>query len=503
MLKKPSSSHFIWQTLVSVLIGVGAGLLIVSFSQRHPAEALTATSTMPPQSGASFGQVQILPMLSNRMTVLVMGVDSNGRDAERFTNTRSDTMILVSMDPIARKVGIVSIPRDSRIKISGNHGMDKINAAHALGGPALSVQTVAETFGIPVDHYVVVDTQALKDLCQLLGPVEVLVEKEMHYHDWAAHLHIDLKPGLQTLTPEQVEQYVRFRHDAKGDIGRIERQQWFFRAAARKMRDPQFLLKLPELVRMAHDYVRTDLSLDDMARIATFAKDVHPEDVVTATLPGEAEMINGGSYWIPDMDGSRGVFNRMLGLSSGGNFVDAPRVAAATTSGDSVAGDSTSSDGTTGDAASASSSSSDPLATPVVQKPALTEEQLQALTSKPISIGIRYCKGGADAAAHAEKMLTDAGYNVRYKWLMPAADCQHDEVIQMSARADDDATQKLRKRITEVSYWPVGMQLDPRPICDFTLVLSPQSQFALEAVAATSSQVASGAPSATTSTPSR
>jgi LCP family protein required for cell wall assembly len=440
ILKSSSIRHFFWQTLFSIVLGVTAGFLIVTFTQRRPAEALSKSTLPFTQTTNNGGQLQILPMLSERMTVLVMGVDSNGRDAERFTSTRSDTMILVSLDPITRKVGIVSIPRDSRVKIAKSERMDKINAAHAFGGPELAVQTVSEDFSVPINHYVVVDTTALKDLCQLLGPVEVLVEKDMHYHDWAAHLHIDLKPGLQTLSPEQVEQYVRFRHDAKGDIGRIERQQWFFRAAAKKLRDPQFLLRLPDLIRMAHDYVRTDLSLEDMARIATFAKDVKPEEVVTATLPGAPEMINGGSYWVPDIDGCRSVFNRMLGLSSGGGFVmTANEQQPGTTSGDTTT--------------------------------------VAVDTYKPPVVAIKFAKGSDQSAAALEQALTQAGYNVRYKWLMPTSECQHDQLVQISARADDSATTSMRKQIPQLAYFPIALQLETKPIVDFSIVISPQTEF--------------------------
>jgi LCP family protein required for cell wall assembly len=435
-LKQNPSRHFFWQTCLAIVLGVLTGCLLLSILQRRPAEALTAAGVQ--LFSPTSAPIQILPTLSQQMNVLVMGVDSNGPNTERFVNTRSDTMIVVSMDPAAHKVSVISIPRDSRVKISGNHGMDKINSAHAFGGPQLAMQTVTENFSVPIDHYVVVDTTALKELCQLLGPVSVLVEKEMHYKDAAGHLQIDLQPGLQVLQPEQVEQYVRFRHDAKGDIGRIERQQWFFRAAAHKRQDPQFLLRLPDLIRLAHDYVQTDLSLEDMAHIANFARDVKPQKIVTATLPGAAEMINGGSYWVPDVDGCRVVLNRILGLKN-----DAALVA-----------------DDNGNAA-----------------------KITGTTEKPLVVAIRYPKGAEPMAAALERRLTESGYNVRYKWLMPSADCQHEQIIQMSGRADDETTAKLRAQVPELTYWPVALQLDSKPLADLTVVISPDSQFA-EATAA-------------------
>src|SRR5439155_16504002 len=147
------------------------------------------------------------------------------------------------------------------------------------------------------------------------GPVEVLVEKSMKYRDRAGHLDVDLKPGLQVLDPVQAEEYVRFRHDAMGDIGRIERQQWFLRQVAHKMKEPQVLLKLPQLVSFVHDYVETDLSVEDMARLFSFLKDFDPKQVETAMLPGTPATIGGCSYWLHDPAATQIVFTKMLGFT--------------------------------------------------------------------------------------------------------------------------------------------------------------------------------------------
>jgi polyisoprenyl-teichoic acid--peptidoglycan teichoic acid transferase len=445
----------IWQTALAIVLGVLTGVGILTFTHKRPAEATTKppfASLNHTNNASAFAALQLLPRLQERMTVLVMGVDSNGRNTERITGCRSDTMILVSMDPVDGKVGVVSIPRDSRVQISGNHGTDKINSAHAFGGPQLAVQTVSENFCVPIDHYVVVDTQGLKGLSELLGPVEVLVEKEMHYHDWAAHLHIDLKPGLQVLDPGQVEQYVRFRHDAKGDIGRIERQQWFFRQAANKLKDPQFLLKLPDLIKLAYDNIQTDLSIEDMARIACFAKDIKPETVVTAMLPGQPQMINGGSYWVPDIEAGKVVFNRILGIRSGGNFVDAPAVAL----------------------------TEEQIIDPELAPASASQISPVTHTTKPMVVALKYSKGSEKAADQLERLLVEQGYRVRYKWLVPAAECAHEQIVQLSGRADDFATESLKQNIPDLAPYSVVLQLEPRPYADFTVVLTPSETTASE-----------------------
>lgn len=393
-------------------------------------------------------QINLIPKLSEKKTILLMGVDSNGKDADRFQGTRSDTMMLVSIDPAENKVGVVSIPRDSRVKIPG-HGNDKINSAHALGGPELSIRTINEAFGVPVDHYIEVDTQGLKKLFEILGPVEVLVEKEMHYTDHTAKLHVNLKPGLQTLTAAQAEEYVRFRHDARGDIGRIERQQWFIRQAAKKFQEPQIILKMPELVALAYECVRTDIPLQDVLRIAAFAKDFPREKVVTAMLPGSGQTISGGSYWIPDPLASQAVLSRILNCPTSFSSAAAPPTE---------------------------------YESPICQDsiiPSAVAAAPPGLTyddTKPLTVCIKYPPGAEQLAEELSQKLTDAGVKVKYRWQVPASECQHELLIQQSVRADDRSTAQLAAVVPELESFPVSLAIETRPISDVSIVISTDSR---------------------------
>lgn len=391
-------------------------------------------------------QINLIPKLTEKKTILLMGVDSNGKDADRFQGTRSDTMMLVSIDPGENRVGVVSIPRDSRVKISG-HGVDKINSAHAMGGPELAIRTINEAFGIPVDNFVEVDTTGLKKLFEVLGPVEVLVEKEMHYVDHTAKLKVDLKPGFQTLSPEQAEQYVRFRHDARGDIGRIERQQWFIRQAAKKFQEPQIILKMPELVGLAYECVRTDIPLQDVLRIAAFAKDFPREKVVTAMLPGTGQTISGGSYWVPDPLASQAVLNRILGCSSSFSSQNLET-------------------GTT-----------EPVYQDSIMPSAQAAPGLTFDETKPLSVTLKYPPGGEMLADQVSQRLTDAGIRVKYRWQIPANEAQHELLVQQSVRADDRATARLAEAIPEFSSFPVSLAIETRPISDLSIVIAAESRF--------------------------
>jgi polyisoprenyl-teichoic acid--peptidoglycan teichoic acid transferase len=431
---------------LAAILGVCIGLVVTDVKRQSELKTESvkiANEIQQIPQNVSNTITQAVPTVSQRTNILLMGVDSNGRNTQRFLNTRSDTMMLMSVDPASKTVNIVSIPRDSRVKIADNHGVDKINSAHALGGPELAMATVKEDFCVPVDHYVVIDVQGLKKAFQVLGPTDVLVEKRMRYVDHAAGLRVNLDPGLHTLTPEQMEEYVRFRHDAKGDIGRIDRQQWFMRALTKKLKEPQVVLKLPELFKLANEYVQTDLSIEDMARLANFGKDIRPDQIQTATLPGRAAMIKGGSYWIPDAFGSAIVFNRLLGTSLNA----------------SEAGLGVATDQAEGDEAIA----------------ATTDVMDVARPNDPVSVTLKYPKGTDTSAKRVEQALLKLGYTVKLKFRGADADCAHEQIVENSFRADNDLAKKLRDQLPVISSWPIVMNLDQHAPSDFTLVISPSS----------------------------
>lgn len=249
--------------------------------------------------------------------LLVMGVDAPNRsgrgsgDANAFEGTRTDTMMLVRVDAGKKRVSVVSIPRDSKVYISGNRGVDKINAAHALGGPDLAVQTVQDAFGIPIDNFMVINFHGVRELVDTLGGIDVYIEKPMHYTDHTAKLFIDFQPGNQHLNGKQAEEFLRFRHDELGDIGRIRRQQQFVMGVTRRLKDPTVVFRIPELVKVANQYIETDLSPNDMLTLAFFGKDVQMNSIRTATLPGRPGGIR-VSYWVVDPEPAQMLLDRLI-----------------------------------------------------------------------------------------------------------------------------------------------------------------------------------------------
>lgn len=246
----------------------------------------------------------------DRVNILLIGVDVNrdrhGRPLD--TPARSDTILIASFDRWGQRAYLLSIPRDTAVQIPG-HGFQKVNAAHALGGPELLMDTLEQNFGILVHHWVRTRFEGFIKLVDLVGGVELEVEKDMDYDDNWGNLHIHLKKGWQLLDGDKAHQYVRFRHDPEGDLGRVRRQQKLLRALARKALSPAVLLRLPSIVRTLRQYVDTDLSTHQILSLATFARSIDLDTVETATLP----VTDGPGTLLLPLESGREVLERFLG----------------------------------------------------------------------------------------------------------------------------------------------------------------------------------------------
>lgn len=252
------------------------------------------------------------PFAPRKQNILLLGVDSNGDGTDLWEGTRSDTIMVFNIDPKTHSIKAISIPRDSKVYLPDNHGVQKINSAHALGGINLVKKTLKETFGIKVDKYIIVHDEAIEKIVDALGGIPVFVEKKMLYHDYAGHLHIDLEKGQNTLNGKQAIGYLRYRKDGLGDIGRTQRQQWFLKSLFEILRSPQTLTKIPEVLNIANNYVKTDMSFYELSQYASMARSIDNNKIEIATLPGAPNQRGYISYWILDPVKTQEVINRMI-----------------------------------------------------------------------------------------------------------------------------------------------------------------------------------------------
>lgn len=226
---------------------------------------------------------------SKRMNILLLGTDQRANEP-----ARADTIILAFLDLDHHDIKLLSIPRDTYVQIPG-HGKEKLAHANAYGGPELTVATVENLLDVTIDRYVEINFEGFKEMIDILGGVELEVEKRMYYPQEG----INLYPGLQRLNGEDALAYVRFRSDPMGDIGRINRQQKFLKELAEEAFRLGTILKLPELIKEANQSITTNIGFTEMLNLAKAAKNFDPGRMEAATLPGTAQYINQLSYWVP------------------------------------------------------------------------------------------------------------------------------------------------------------------------------------------------------------
>lgn len=260
--------------------------------------------------------------ITRPINILVMGIDlpldlPPGSDASVFAG-RSDTMLLVHLDPDQETVSLLSIPRDTQVMIPGE-GMEKINYANVVGGPKLAAQIVSQNLnGITIDRYVRVSTEAFRELVDLLGGVDVYVPKPMKYQDDTQKLYINLKQGQQTLNGKQAEQFARFRHDEYGDIGRVQRQQQLIRALREKLTNPIMLARLPQAIQLFQKYIDTNLTPEEMLALANYGIDLKQDNFRMVMLPGRFSRPDEfvASYWIMDPAGRDQVMTEYFDINA-------------------------------------------------------------------------------------------------------------------------------------------------------------------------------------------
>jgi len=247
---------------------------------------------------------------NDKATVMIMGVDERADDVGR-----SDTLMIATLDPDKNQAALLSVPRDTRVKIKG-HGFDKINAAYAYGGRKLTQETIESLLNTHIDHYIKINVHGFTKIIDALGGIDIDVEKRMYYEDpWDddGGLYIDLQPGMQHMDGKTAITYVRYR-DEEGDIGRIKRQQNFMKAVMDKLVSPTIIPKLPAIVSAVSDSVETDMSVSEILSFLGTLQDAKDNGLKSEMLPGKPVYIDGISYWVPDISKIRQILANTLGI---------------------------------------------------------------------------------------------------------------------------------------------------------------------------------------------
>lgn len=306
---------------------LGAALMIFAPASFAPQSAETTPDNPDEKSIQSIIQGALGYQVTRPVNILVMGIDrvpDADPDSPEIFNGRSDTLLLVRVDPIAETVNVLSIPRDTQVRVPGL-GITKVNHANAYGGAELAAITLTNNFeGVTIDRYIRVDTDAFKEIIDLIGGVEIFVPTRMEYTDNSQGLFIDLQPGLQVLDGDQAEQFARFRRDATGDIGRVQRQQLLLRALREQIARPATIPKIPQAIELLQSHIDTNMSLEEMLALINVGLQLNRDKLQMVLLPGrfstpEESIV---SYWILDPASRTRLMHDFFGVPLSDVFVE-------------------------------------------------------------------------------------------------------------------------------------------------------------------------------------
>ena len=227
-----------------------------------------------------------IPEAPGSMNLVLLGSDTRSTNGK---GGRSDSIILVHVDTQNDFLSMLSIPRDLRVKIPGR-GYNKINAAYAYGGAALVIRTVQSVMGIDLDHYAETDFNGFKEITNALGGVYVDVDRT--YDDGK----IQLQPGYQLLDGQNALRFCRTRHDKNIDFGRMQRQQRFLTAVREQAIGWNLALKLPSLISSTFGNVDTDLSANEVLKLAWWGVKLDDSRIKMASIITSTGTLKGVSY---------------------------------------------------------------------------------------------------------------------------------------------------------------------------------------------------------------
>jgi LCP family protein required for cell wall assembly len=317
-----------WPRIIVLAIAGLASLAVMAGSLQVVSLLTTAETKKDSEVGKVLDKPEVPDWGKRPQNVLLLGSDTRiglspeeqvqfGSE-ETVEGERSDTIILMHIDPRKEKAVVIHFPRDLRVDIAGPHGFDKINAAYELGGSSLAVRTIREFTGLPIHNYVEIDLAGFQGLIDALGGVRVCVDRPMI--DPLAGLSIE-SAGCHTLDGDEALAFARARHipgDPIPDFSRIGRQQQLMRAVMNRVLSAPALLNT-QLITEAASNVTTDesVTISDFLYIGSKLRELAQEDPSGATtldfrvVPGIPQFIGDVSYVIAEQPEANQLFERL------------------------------------------------------------------------------------------------------------------------------------------------------------------------------------------------
>ena len=248
------------------------------------------------------------------INLLAMGLDES--------EDRSDGIMLINFHPKSGKVNILSIARDTMVKLN-NGRRSKINALIGMGGEAKIIEKVEELIGMPVHYYLTMNFEGFREVIDLLDGVEIDVPFDMKYDDPYQNLYIRLNKGKQILDGEKAEQYLRYRKGNRvgegyvdGDMGRIKTQLQFINEFIKQKLKLKYLLKIGDIFFIIKNNVTTNIEIGDFNYYLSTIKKIDTDKINFFTLPGHDEYIDNQYYYIYDEEKTKEIIKNNFNLIS-------------------------------------------------------------------------------------------------------------------------------------------------------------------------------------------
>ncbi|MBV9579642.1 MAG: LCP family protein [Chloroflexi bacterium] len=281
-----------------VTLGGGAVSVTVSGPVPQPQGQATSAPDKPAQQQIATNLVSVVKNVlpdwqgTDPVNILLLGIDK--RDDEPIEGTRSDTMILASIDPVNKSAALVSLPRDMWVAIPGCGpragcvgGKQRINVAHGVGGPELAVQTVTADFGVPIQYYARVDFHGFQQMVDAVGGVVIDVDQPVKDDEYPTpdygYQRIYFGPGPQLMSGDLALQYARSRHGTT-DFARAQRQQEVIVAVRNRVLQLDMLTRAPELLGIAQNSITTDLKPVQMLALGKLVSQIDRDRITNLVI---------------------------------------------------------------------------------------------------------------------------------------------------------------------------------------------------------------------------
>lgn len=300
--KRSKKKAFIVWALFLLIVIIGGGATYAAYRTKSSVD-----KTYLAAHGASHAKVST----SKPVSILLMGTDTGALG--RTDKGRTDTIMVVTINPKTKKATMVSIPRDTLVKIDGTNDTEKINAAYTVGGASTSMKTVENLLNVPINYYALINMGGLEKVVNAIGGVDVNVP--FSWND--SHTHMSFKKGKAHLNGKQALAFSRMRYeDPNGDYGRQKRQQQVIQQIVKKVTKNGNVTMYQKLLKLMSNNMKTNMSFNDMISLAENDKD-SVKHVKKSSLKGVGAYINAESFQVPaskTLQGTSDTLRASLGL---------------------------------------------------------------------------------------------------------------------------------------------------------------------------------------------